>query len=148
MVAKGGCILDAQRCEGPGSAARRARPSPKMWQSAGAQHRLDPPSNEIYDAFQTGVVGGTDTSLGTFNSLRLYELANCLTAPGNNALWIMYEPLIMSKKSFDHLEQEAAGRVTRRREESAEVLRGQGRSGQSRRRSRPTGITRGQGHRA
>ncbi len=35
--------------------------------------------------------------------MRLYEVTNCLTAPGNNALWFMYEPVLMSKKSFDKL---------------------------------------------
>jgi TRAP-type C4-dicarboxylate transport system substrate-binding protein len=75
-----------------------------MWESAGASI-VSPPSNEIYNAFQTGVVNGTDTSLGTFASMRLYEVANCLTAPGDNALWFMYEPVLMSKKSFDKLDK-------------------------------------------
>jgi TRAP-type C4-dicarboxylate transport system substrate-binding protein len=80
-----------------------------MWQQAGASI-VSPPSNEIYNAFQTGVVTGTDTSLGTFASMRLYEVTKCLTAPGNNALWFMYEPVLMSKKSFDKLnkQQQAA----------------------------------------
>ena len=80
-----------------------------MWQAAGASI-VSPPSNEIYNAFQTGVVTGTDTSLGTFASTRLYEVTKCLTAPGNNALWFMYEPVLMSKKSFDRLnkQQQAA----------------------------------------
>lgn len=73
-----------------------------MWQAAGASI-VSPPSNEIYNAFQTGVIDGTDTSLATFGSMRLYEVVKCLTAPGNNALWFMYEPVLMSKKSFDKL---------------------------------------------
>ena len=67
---------------------------------------VSPPSNEIYNAFQSGVVNGTDTSLGTFASMRLYEVTKCLTAPGNNALWFMYEPVLMSKKSFDKLNKQ------------------------------------------
>jgi len=35
--------------------------------------------------------------------MRLYEVTDCLTAPGNNALWFMYEPVLMSKKSLDKL---------------------------------------------
>ena len=27
----------------------------------------------------------------------------CLTAPGDNALWFMYEPVLMSKKTFNRL---------------------------------------------
>ncbi|MCC6610665.1 MAG: TRAP transporter substrate-binding protein DctP [Burkholderiales bacterium] len=73
-----------------------------MWQAAGASI-VSPPSNELYNAFQTGVVNGTDTSLGSFASMRLYEVTKCLTAPGVNALWFMYEPVLMSKKSFNRL---------------------------------------------
>ena len=36
-----------------------------MWEAAGASI-VSPPSNEIYNAFQSGVVNATDTSLGTF----------------------------------------------------------------------------------
>ena len=75
-----------------------------MWQAAGASI-VSPPSNEIYNAFQTGVITGTDTSLGTFQSMRLYEVTKCLTARGKNALWFMYEPVLMSKKSFDKLDK-------------------------------------------
>ena len=76
-----------------------------MWQAAGASI-VNPPSNEIYNAFQSGVINGTDTSLATFGSMRLYEVTKCLTAPGNNALWFMYQPVLMSKKSFDKLSKE------------------------------------------
>jgi TRAP-type C4-dicarboxylate transport system substrate-binding protein len=76
-----------------------------MWEAAGASI-VSPPSNEIYNAFQTGVVGATDTSLGTFASTRLYEVTDCLTAPGNNALWFMYEPVLMSKKTFARLNKQ------------------------------------------
>ena len=79
-----------------------------MWEAAGASI-VTPPSNEIYNAFQTGVVSGTDTSLGTFASMRLYEVTDCLTAPGNNALWFMYEPVLMSKKSFARLDKKQQG---------------------------------------
>ncbi|MEO8441776.1 MAG: TRAP transporter substrate-binding protein DctP [Betaproteobacteria bacterium] len=73
-----------------------------MWQSAGASI-VSIPSNEVYNALQTGVAEATDTSCGSFVSFRLYEQVKCLTAPGENALWFMYEPVLMSKKSFDRL---------------------------------------------
>jgi TRAP-type C4-dicarboxylate transport system substrate-binding protein len=108
MAAKGACILHPKDMEG--MKFRAAGPTfAAMWQAAGASI-VSPPSNEIYNAFQTGVVTGTDTSLGTFASTRLYEVTSCLTAPGNNALWFMYEPVLMSKKNFEKLtkEQQAA----------------------------------------
>ncbi|MEZ5787454.1 MAG: TRAP transporter substrate-binding protein DctP [Xanthobacteraceae bacterium] len=74
----------------------------QMWQQAGASI-VTIPSNEVYNALQTGVIEATDTSAGSFVSFRLYEQIKCLTAPGENALWFMYEPVLMSKKSFDKL---------------------------------------------
>lgn len=75
------------------------------------------PSSEIYTALQTGVLDAANTSSGSFVSYRIYEQATCLTAPGANALWMMYEPLLMSKKSWDKMNEAqqaalmAAGKV-------------------------------------
>jgi TRAP-type C4-dicarboxylate transport system substrate-binding protein len=104
MVSKRGCILEPADVKG--LKFRAAGPTfAQMWQSAGASI-VSIPSNEIYNAFQTGVAEGTDTSMGSFLSFRLYEQAKCMTAPGTNALWFMYEPLLMSKKSFDKLDKQ------------------------------------------
>src|ERR671938_164769 len=73
-----------------------------MWQAAGASI-VSVPSNEVYNALQTGVADATDTSSGSFVSFRIYEQVKCLTAPGDNALWFMYEPVLMSKKTFNRL---------------------------------------------
>ena len=104
MAAKGKCVQHPKdlagmkfRAAGPTFAA--------MWEAAGASI-VTPPSNEVYNAFQTGVIDATDTSLGTFGSTRLYEVTTCLTAPGDNALWFMYEPVLMSKKNFDRLNKQ------------------------------------------
>jgi TRAP-type C4-dicarboxylate transport system substrate-binding protein len=103
MAAKGKCITRPDDLKG--MKFRAAGPTfAAMWESAGASI-VSPPSNEIYNAFQSGVVSGTDTSLGTFASMRLYEVTNCLTAPGDNALWFMYEPVLMSKKNFEKLDK-------------------------------------------
>jgi TRAP-type C4-dicarboxylate transport system substrate-binding protein len=76
------------------------------------------PSNEIYTGLQTGVLDATNTSSASFVSFRLYEQVKCLTAPGENALWFMYEPVLMSKKVFGGLSKAqqdaimAAGKVS------------------------------------
>src|SRR3954454_17681390 len=75
-----------------------------MWQAAGASI-VSIPSNEVYNALQTGVAEATDTSTGSFVSFRIYEQVKCITAPGDNALWFMYEPVLMSKKSFTRLDK-------------------------------------------
>ncbi|MDH5538768.1 MAG: TRAP transporter substrate-binding protein DctP [Rhizobacter sp.] len=74
----------------------------QMWAGAGASI-VSIPSSEVYNALQQGVAQGTDTSSGSFVSFRLYEQLKCLTAPGDNALWFMYEPVLISKKSWDKL---------------------------------------------
>src|SRR5262249_3625017 len=73
-----------------------------MWRPAGASI-VSVASNEIYTAFRTGVLDGNDTSMGSFVSFRLYDVTKCLTTPGENALWMMYEPVLMSKRNFDKL---------------------------------------------
>jgi TRAP-type transport system periplasmic protein len=111
MAAKGNCILKPEDLRG--MKFRAAGPTfAAMWEAAGASI-VSPPSNEIYNAFQTGVVTGTDTSLGTFASTRLYEVTDCLTAPGNNALWFMYEPVLMSKISFGKLNKQQQDAIIR-----------------------------------
>jgi TRAP-type C4-dicarboxylate transport system substrate-binding protein len=103
MASKRSCIVSPDDVKG--LKFRAAGPTfAQMWQSAGASI-VSVPSNEIYNAFQTGVAEATDTSMGSFLSFRLYEQAKCLTVPGENALWFMYEPLLMSKKTFEKLDK-------------------------------------------
>ncbi|HXJ10327.1 MAG TPA: TRAP transporter substrate-binding protein DctP [Burkholderiales bacterium] len=101
MASKRGCIRKPEDVKG--LKFRSAGPTfAAMWQSAGASI-VSVPSNEVYNALQTGVAEGTDTSSGSFVSFRIYEQVKCLTAPGDNALWFMYEPVLMSKKTFTRL---------------------------------------------
>lgn len=64
------------------------------------------PSSEIYTGMQTGVLDAANTSSASFVSYRLFEQAKCLTAPGENALWFMYEPVLVSKRVFERLTEE------------------------------------------
>jgi TRAP-type transport system periplasmic protein len=74
----------------------------QMWAGAGASI-VSVPSSEVYNALQQGVAQATDTSTSSFVSFRLYEQLKCVTAPGDNALWFMYEPVLISKRSWDKL---------------------------------------------
>src|SRR6201993_2733200 len=101
VASKKSCIRSP--ADAKGQKLRSAGPTfAAMWQSAGASI-VSIPSNEVYNALQTGVADATDTSSGSFVSFRIYEQVKCLTAPGDNALWFMYEPVLMSKKSFNRL---------------------------------------------
>jgi TRAP-type C4-dicarboxylate transport system substrate-binding protein len=74
-----------------------------MWAGSGASI-VSIPSREVNNALQQGGAQATDTSSGSFVSFRLYEQLKCLTAPGDNALWFMYEPVLISQKSWDKLD--------------------------------------------
>ena len=101
IASKKGCIRTPNDIKG--LKVRSAGPTfAAMWQAAGASI-VSVPSNEVYNALQTGVAEATDTSSGSFVSFRIYEQVKCLTAPGDNALWFMYEPVLMSKKTFSRL---------------------------------------------
>jgi TRAP-type C4-dicarboxylate transport system substrate-binding protein len=96
-----------------------------MWQAAGASI-VSVPSNEVYNALQTGVADATDTSTSSFVSFRIYEQVKCITAPGDNALWFMYEPVLMSKKSFDRLDKKQQGALLAAGKKAAEYFRKEG----------------------
>jgi TRAP-type C4-dicarboxylate transport system substrate-binding protein len=73
-----------------------------MLKAAGASV-ISIPSTEIYPSLQSGVLSGTLTSAETFVSMRLYEQTKFATTPGKYALWMLLQPLVMSKQHWDKL---------------------------------------------
>ena len=105
----GGFASNAQCVTSPdtvqGQSMRAAGPAfDEMLAVAGASI-ASMPSSEIYTAMQTGVLDGANTSSGSFVSYRIYEQVTCLTAPGENALWFMYEPILISERSWSKLNE-------------------------------------------
>ncbi|MEY2781496.1 MAG: hypothetical protein RL307_1200 [Pseudomonadota bacterium] len=76
----------------------------KMWAGAGATP-LMMPSSEIHAAFQRGSIQAVDTSSGSFVSFKLNEHIKCLTAPGEETLWFMYQPVLISNKAMAQLNE-------------------------------------------
>jgi len=101
FASKDKCILKPQDAAGLKVRSAGATFS-QMWAGAGASV-VSIPSNEVYNAMQQGVINATDTSTGSFVSFRLYEQVKCITAPGDNAMWFMYEPVLIAKRSWDKL---------------------------------------------
>src|SRR5690242_20457694 len=121
VASKKGCILKPDDMKG--LKIRSAGPTfAHMWQAAGASI-VSIPSNEVYNALQTGVADATDTSTGSFVSFRIYEQVKCITAPGENALWFMYEPVLMSKKSFDKLNKQQQDALLKAGKKSEEYFK-------------------------
>lgn len=104
FASKKECIRGPDSIEG--QVTRAAGPAFEQMLAAAGASISSMPSSEIYTAMQTGVLDAANTSSGSFVSYRLYEQVSCLTAPGANALWFMYEPILMSKRSYDKLTPE------------------------------------------
>ncbi|MGD8547468.1 MAG: TRAP transporter substrate-binding protein DctP [Thiohalophilus sp.] len=101
FVSKKQCVLEPDDVKGQTFRAA-GKAFNQMLAGAGASI-TSMPSSEIYSGLQTGVLDGANTSSASLVSYRIYEQVTCLTAPGDHALWVMYEPILMSKKTFDKL---------------------------------------------
>ncbi len=127
FASKKGCITSPDTIKG--QVIRAAGPAFEQMLAAAGASIASMPSSEIYTAMQTGVLDATNTSSASFVSYRLYEQVKCLTAPGANALWFMYEPVLMSKKVYVSLtpeQQKAIIDAGKKAEEyfSAEIRKG------------------------
>ncbi len=104
FAGKGGCILEP--ADAQGKVMRSAGPAFEQMLAAAGASINSMPSSEIYTGLQQGVLDAVNTSSGSFVSFRIYEQVDCLTPPGDFALWFMYEPILMSKDSFAALTPE------------------------------------------
>ncbi len=104
FASRHGCILEPADVQGQ---VARAAGSAFEQMLAGAGASISSmPSSEIYTALQTGVLDTINTSSQSFVSYRLYEQLDCVTPPGDNALWFMYQPILMSRATWDTLTDE------------------------------------------
>jgi TRAP-type transport system periplasmic protein len=104
FASKKTCIRGPETIKG--QVTRAAGPAFEQMLAAAGASIASMPSSEIYPAMQTGVLDATNTSVESFVSFRLYEQVKCLTAPGENALWFMYEPVLISKQVLERLKPE------------------------------------------
>ena len=117
-----GGFVSSERCilwpdDIHGQVIRAAGPAfERMMVRAGASI-TSMPSSEIYTAMQTGVLDAASTSSASFVTFRIHEHATCLTAPGEYGWWFMYQPILVSRRTWQGLNPEqqtallAAGQV-------------------------------------
>jgi len=130
FASKKDCITSPDTIKG--QVIRAAGPAFEQMLAAAGASISSMPSSEIYTAMQTGVLDATNTSNDSFVSYRIYEQVECLTAPGDNALWFMYEPVIMSKKVFDRLKPEQQKAILDAAKKAEEYFVGESRKGEQR----------------
>ncbi|MCM5571440.1 TRAP transporter substrate-binding protein DctP [Burkholderiaceae bacterium FT117] len=85
---------------------RAADPTFELMLKEAGSSVVNMPSSEIYPALQSGVLNATLTSAETFVSMRLYEQTNNATVGGDYNLWMLLQPLVMSKQHWDKLTPE------------------------------------------
>ncbi|WP_111413586.1 TRAP transporter substrate-binding protein DctP [Billgrantia lactosivorans] len=117
------CITSPDTVEGQN--IRAAGPAfEEMLEAAGASI-ASMPSSEIYTGMQTGVLDAANTSSMSFVSFRLFEQVECLTEPGDYALWFMYEPILISNQSWDKLNEEQQQALTEAGQAAEEFFAGE-----------------------
>jgi TRAP-type C4-dicarboxylate transport system substrate-binding protein len=101
MASRGNPIVNPEDCKGL-KIRGGSREMDMVLQKAGAT-TLSTPSNELYQAMQTGACDAATTSSTSLISFRLEEVSKSLTTGRGKSYWYMLEPLIMSKDIFDKL---------------------------------------------
>ncbi len=123
FASKKACILEPKDVKG--QVTRAAGPAFEQMLAAAGASISSMASSEIYTGMQTGVLDAANTSSGSFVSFRLYEHVKCFTPPGDYALWFMYEPVLISKKSWDKLDQKQKDALTAAARKSEEYFVGE-----------------------
>ena len=101
FASKKSCILEPDDVKG--QVMRAAGPAFEQMVAGAGASVSSMASSEVYTGLQTGVLDATNTSSGSFVSFRIYELVKCYTPPGEYALWFMYEPVLISNKTWESL---------------------------------------------
>jgi TRAP-type C4-dicarboxylate transport system substrate-binding protein len=101
FASRHGCILEPEDIEG--QMARAAGTAFEQMLAGAGASITSMPSSEAYTALQTGVLDAVNTSSESFVSFRLYEQVACVTPPGDQALWFMYEPILISRATWESL---------------------------------------------
>lgn len=90
----------------PGMTLRAASvPTEDVFHDAGAGVTTLP-SDEIYTAMQTGVLDAAVTSTSSFVAFNLEEQVNSWTSPSENALWFLFQPVMIGTHSWERLSPE------------------------------------------
>ncbi|MBI1776963.1 MAG: TRAP transporter substrate-binding protein DctP [Proteobacteria bacterium] len=103
IVSRGGCVREPKDLAG-----RAVRVAGRFYElmavAAGATRaELAPP--DLYGALQTGLIEAVMGSSDSLVQLKLYEQAQCLTAPDDKGVWFLYEPIVMAKETYERLSE-------------------------------------------
>jgi TRAP-type C4-dicarboxylate transport system substrate-binding protein len=101
FISRDGCVTNPDSIKG--KKFRAFGPAFELLFAKAGASISSTPSLEIHTGMQTGDLDGAVVSTLSSNALRLHEVARCATAPGENALWFTYVPIILSQSTYDKL---------------------------------------------
>lgn len=84
------------RASGPGFAT--------LWKAAGAAPVTGLGSDTLHSLLGSNLIEALDTTTASMQHYRLYERLACVTVPGDFAIAFTYQPVMLSKKSWDKLD--------------------------------------------
>lgn len=103
IVSRGDCILEPEDLRG-----KTVRASNKYYErmatEMGAAVAEMAPA-EIAGSLAAGLIEVATATSDNLIQLKLYEQAQCLTAPGDHPLIMIYEPIVIAKSFWDQLSQ-------------------------------------------
>lgn len=103
MVSRGDCILEPEDLRGKTIRASN-RYYERMATEMGAAVAEMAPA-EIAGSLAAGLIEVATATSDNLVQLRLYEQAQCLTAPGDHPLLMIYEPIVIARATWEQLGQ-------------------------------------------
>ncbi len=103
LVSRGECVVEPEDLRGRTIRASN-RHYERMATEMGAAVAEMAPA-EIAGALAAGLIDIATAASDTLVQLKLHEQAQCLTAPGDHPLLMIYEPIVIARSSYEQLSQ-------------------------------------------
>jgi TRAP-type C4-dicarboxylate transport system substrate-binding protein len=101
IVSRGDCIVEPEDLNGRTIRGSNAHYEVLARESGAVTAELAP--SEIAGALAAGLIDAATATTDNMVTLRLYEQAQCLTAPGEFPPLMLYEPIVISRAAFEAL---------------------------------------------
>jgi len=101
LVSRGECIVEPEDLRGKTIRASNPHYERLATEMGAAPAELAPA--EIHKALASGLIDAATATSDTLVQLKLYEQAQCLTAPGDHPLLMIYEPIVIARSVFEQL---------------------------------------------
>ncbi len=103
LVSRGECVLEPEDLRGRTIRASNSHYERMATEMGAAVAEIAPA--EITGALAAGLIDVATAASDTLVQLKLHEQAQCLTAPGDHPLLMIYEPIVIARSTYEQLSQ-------------------------------------------